>query len=187
MFKKIILISIIILGSINILVNTNEYTKNFIDINEPKKEIEVKSDFFSKDVKGIFFIPTIDIYLPIYSYDDVYDSMDKGMAFDNMTNKPNEKKEIVLMGHREKELYKLKKIKKEDKIYLITKEDIYEYKVNDLKKISKGDYKEVYKKSDKEELRILTCYPLKKYSYITGRFLVIANRVEKSDYNVKYI
>lgn len=147
--------------------------------------MEINSNLISENSIGILSIPEIDIYLPIYNYKDIYTSMEKGIAYDTNTGVPGGKKEIVLMGHREQELYKLKNIKKNEKIYLLFSGEIYTYQVTDFEEIKESDYKTVYGNSSEEELRIFTCYPLRKYSVIEGRFLVKAKKISDMNYDVK--
>lgn len=153
-------------------------------IGKPSEPIKVKG---TNDVLlGYIEIPTIGLALPIYESENVadpYAQMDLGMIHDLDSNYPGENGKTVLAGHRENELNKVKNLKNGDLIVINYLNNFYLYEVYNQERISETDYDKVHKKTTEDELSFYTCYPLKSYSKITGRWLVESK--ETKEYIIK--
>lgn len=140
------------------------------------------SDYgISNGMIGYVSIPVINLNLPLYLGANE-NNMGLGVAQLNKTSAPigGENTNCAIAGHRGL----VNQVMFDNIVYLKEGDDVYisnywgdlHYKVRETKIIDPSDTSEILIEEGKDLVTLITCHP---YGYVTERYLVICERVEK--------
>lgn len=135
------------------------------------------------EIMGYISIPKIEIYLPIYHGTDEK-VLQAGVGHVENTSFPIGEKNThtVLAGHsglaRTKIFDELDKLEEGDEFFIYIFEDVFKYKVDQIKTVLPENTKDIQIEEGKEYVTLLTCTP---FAVNTHRLLVRGERIENSE------
>lgn len=167
------------------------------DMNSP---LTTNSDVSANEEIGFVEIPRLGMKAPLVQAEsnaNPYGALNNTIAHDPITPMPGDSlegsKNSVFLGHREDDFKKLKDVKVGDLIvvYVLGNTMLYEVSetfeapytdsenlTDEQKQENKDAISKVFEATTDDTLTLYTCYPFTPMSYIEGRFVVKANRVE---------
>jgi sortase A len=154
--------------------NLNSPTIEKIEKIEPKNNQNLNSD---QSYIGVVSIPRFGIRGVIKEGVDL-GTLKYSIGHYPETGLPGENRQIFLAGHNDREFRILNKINKGDLINVKTKKNSFNYEVSHSKIVSKNEISVVNSEQmDKDELVLMTCYPINYYfSDSPERLLIYAYR-----------
>lgn len=168
-----------------ILKSYTEYTLFPPDVDIPveivKDNKEITKDI-SKDTEIVFLDPQFGIYIPKIKANapvlqninpnnekDYINALYKGVAHAKGSSTPDREGNVFLFAHSAVNFYEQRKfniyfyllgeLQKDDSVYISYQEEIYKYKVLEIKKVDPSETKYLGKYMDEDTLTIMTCWP----------------------------
>ncbi|MGH9456962.1 MAG: class D sortase [Thermoanaerobaculia bacterium] len=143
-----------------------------------KPEREPEPDLaLDRAVLGRLEIPRLDVTAIVRAGDDEK-TLARAVGWLPGTPAPGEGGNTALAGHRDTFFRPLRRIEIGDRIRLVVPPETFEYRVESLKIVEPDDVS-VLESHGREELTLITCYPIRFVGPAPDRFIVKAVRVEK--------
>lgn len=186
-----------------ILDNYPEIIYNEIIHEDVDSQILKNIDAMANEEIGYIEIPRLNMKAPLLqaeSNENPYGALDNTVAHDPQTPLPGEGIDInnsVYLGHREEQFSKLENVEIGDLIVINSNNNTFLYEVDDAYEVDyyEGDLtpeqelinqesvNNVFKETENESITLYTCYPFTPMSFIKGRYIVRAHRVEQFEKN----
>jgi len=144
-------------------------------VSEPGARLVVPF-FYDGDPFGTISIPSVDIAVNAYQGDSE-DEFQLGAGHYTGSFFPGQGGNIVIASHRTTYFRPMEDLKTGDMVEFETTYGHFTYQVREIK-ILKGDFSEIVKATDKEQLTMYTCYPFTYIGNAPNRFVVMCDLID---------
>lgn len=127
---------------------------------------------------GILTIPSINADLPIIEGTDA-DELEKGVGHYGSSAYPQEKRQIILSGHRDTVFRRMGELQVGDQFIVKLPYGEFKYEFMDAKIVDADDTSVIKNTYPQEELLLTTCYPFSYLGNAPQRYVITAYPVEE--------